>query len=80
MLVARKRVAHQMAQDIAAGVFSTDRRGNPHSTYVSLLGHLATVRDVELEWIALALASEETVTLGILSDSRSAVRTVRNPL
>ena len=59
----------------AAGVFSTDIRGNEDRSYGSYLGPRSTSFDAEMQAIATALATEDSATVLIISDSLSAVQT-----
>ena len=61
----------------AAGLWSSDRRGGTDRADGAYLGELATVHDAELLGITLALEREETATLAILTDSTTALDTVR---
>jgi len=63
---------------VAAGVFSEDRKANPSQTYGTFGGPLCSVADGERLAIALALEKEESNMIAIISDSQAAVHTVWN--
>ena len=65
-------------QQVAAGVYSEDRKGNPPRTYGAFGGSSCSVADGERLAIALASEEEEVDMIWQLSDSQAAIQAVRN--